>query len=114
MTERLDEIQARVRDSSSGPWDVSGQSVLSQVVRSIPVAQNVFSPWDADFIAHSREDVPYLLAEVTRLRAIIEEAKGLLTPTAFELDNGYTSKKALFAGQILDILAKATPEGGTK
>jgi len=110
MTDRLDEIQARVRDSSSGPWDVSGQSVLSQVVRSIPVAQNVVSPWDADFIAHSREDVPFLLAEVTRLTAIIEEAGVWLSNE--ERCTDYD--RWCDADALRTILAKATPEGGTK
>ena len=96
MTDRLDEIQARVS--------------------TLHYAIDEGHPFTAASFASTvcGEDVPFLLAEVTRLRAIIEEAMGLLTPTAFELDNGYTSKKALFAGQIMDILAKATPEGGTK
>lgn len=32
-------------------------------------------PNDIDFIAHAREDVPYLLDEIARMRAQIEELR---------------------------------------
>lgn len=82
--EELSEIRARVEAASDGPWSADdegdGGSILDAFGGHVVIgngvvidrvgrpAYGVGSP-DADFIAHSREDVPALLAEVERLRA---------------------------------------------
>ena len=63
--ERIAEIRERCDKASEGPW-----VECSLVVHGL-------RPCDAKFIAHSRQDVPDLLAEVERLRAeneVLEEA----------------------------------------
>ena len=127
---RIEEIRARLEAATPGPWEFSNSSDVRESKGEFraPNPHNGFmlvGPWtndaDAAFIAHSREDVPFLLAEVTKLRAIIEEAKTLRT------DLASLSAVAVVAGLMnehyahnvainrLDaILAKATPEGGTK
>lgn len=37
---------------------------------------------DAEFIAHAREDIPYLLTEITRLRDALARAIGLVESVA--------------------------------
>ena len=64
---RLAEIRAGVDQASSGPWEVSGDKILADVAREIPVASNVIARIDADFIAHARQDVPFLLDLVDSL-----------------------------------------------
>lgn len=146
MTDRLDEIQARVEAATPGPWEVTqeGWSVISAACNICGTYHNHSMhdggrTWDAqpdaDFIAHSREDVPFLLAEVSKLRAIIEEAatraaSGIedckVRMTAHNPNGGFLAsepnvtlyeywhgKKSAYQA-IEFILAKATPEGGTK
>lgn len=80
--QQLDEIEARTTAASLGPWTVSEDysDVLS------PDGDQLASYWNptaetrnGEFIAHAREDVPALLAEVRRLRA---EAAELSTDVA--------------------------------
>lgn len=60
----LDAIEARVAAASPGPWVITGD--------------NPCSNGDGPFIAHAREDVPALLAEVRRLRDRSDEAAWLI------------------------------------
>lgn len=87
--ERLAEIEARVAAATSGPWKTTGGQLLAR-----PDADDfdsVLSCCNTDdgtlaFIAHARDDIPDLIAEVRRLRAPItsaEEAFGAyLDPTS--------------------------------
>lgn len=63
-------IRARTEAATAGPWEADGvEGNLN--APGIRVAE--FLSWpeaDAQFIAHAREDVPALLAEVERLRGI--------------------------------------------
>lgn len=85
---RLAEIRARVEAATEGPWeDVGGYSVMkvldavraTEVCRTLAPGDEVYHPeeketnWKADgaFIAASREDVPYLLAEIDRLKGTL-------------------------------------------
>ena len=125
MADRLDEIQARVEAATPGPWEWDSDLcvMLAGYEGQDPVVGVRLSPrsFDADFIAHSREDVPFLLAEVTKFRAIIEEAANTLRATldhenevqeARNPQEDYETYQGILAAW--DILAKATPEGGTK
>ena len=53
MTDRLEEIRSRAEAATPGPWEIG-------------VTYN--HGRNATFIAHAREDIPYLLAEVERLQ----------------------------------------------
>lgn len=76
--ERLDAIQAREAKATAGPWAIDGpaQCGPSDTLVVYPVEDGgtlayVQPSWDdAEFIAHARQDVPALLAEVERLRAL--------------------------------------------
>ena len=76
--ERLDAIQERVNDTTRGPWDCYGNGAhevfdAGEYDDGDPgelVAPVVTKLSDAEFIAHARTDVPALLAEVDRLRAL--------------------------------------------
>ena len=92
MSDELREaaIRARLAAASPGPWKweepsednwpQSDQSLMSSVLDEEGFADSVLSGWGYDasgidgsvedraFIAHAREDIPYLLAEVQRLR----------------------------------------------
>lgn len=72
--EEMDTIRKRVEASTPGPWVNRPPGIVQ-----VQGGQGPFIFWDDednpnksanyDFIAHSREDVPRLLDEVTRLEA---------------------------------------------
>lgn len=76
----LEAIEARANAATAGPWvpeehrghwsDWTDWVVLMGKNR---LPYTVLEESDAAFIAHSREDIPSLIAEVRRLRAFIEE-----------------------------------------
>lgn len=90
--EQLNAIKKRAEKATSGPWKVyqdefstriSSELIHPQLKGPAPViteAHDVhgvigiyISANDTDFIVHAREDVPALIAEVERLRGVLEE-----------------------------------------
>lgn len=88
-TNDLDAITARVDAANEGPWAIwhdldhqgyktvgdaeSYAAVLDgDVAEESNPAAHVYTDEDAEFIAHAREDVPDLVAEVRELRAKVE------------------------------------------
>lgn len=87
-TERLNEIRERAEKATAGPWSRSKRYKLNLVAPSDQIIG--WSPGlstklegtliggvnaaNADFIAHARDDIPLLLAEVDRLLAKIADA----------------------------------------
>lgn len=78
--ERLAGIAARTEAATPGPWDAYESDCDMHVGRS-PDGPHVALfgraswhdvPADATFVAHARQDVPDLLAEVERLRVALE------------------------------------------
>ena len=62
MTDRIDEIRARCDAATPGPWELDqdvwhGDECIAEINR----------PANAAFIAHSRDDIPYLLSEIDLL-----------------------------------------------
>jgi hypothetical protein len=105
--EELREIEERARNATKGPWewhrrDSSGRlEGLPQELRRgftvvlEPVYKEVYGdPWidgwsgDLDFVAHSREDVPKLVAEVRRLGKQRCETCGFRAPAKDETLRG--------------------------
>ena len=85
--EQLDAIAARANAAQPGPWLRYTQSDHASLRSSNGemVAGTFGWEWggieheaDADFIAHAREDVPALLAEVRRLRAAEQRVQALI------------------------------------
>jgi hypothetical protein len=83
----LDEIAARCDAATSGPWRsfIEGRDHLGgndfiitggDDDRSPDIELTGASRADQDFIAHARQDVPRLVAEVRRLRRLTEGLSG--------------------------------------
>jgi hypothetical protein len=90
LTQRIAEIACRCEAARSAPWvayiedrdfscgssfiaigegdDRDEDLYLTGDDRAVPVA-------DLDFIAHARQDIPFLLAEVKRLQQIVANLK---------------------------------------
>jgi hypothetical protein len=89
VTLDIDSIEARALVAAEGPWmvdrqhpeivlkpDKPGDDWDGTIIATLP--RDDFDLPDfanAAFIAHAREDVPALVAEVRRLRAALEEAQ---------------------------------------
>ena len=107
---RTDEIQARADKATAGPWERASYRDFGRVIYQVVTAgrtRDVLGDGqgyiaecrlrktkaaDAAFIAHAREDIPWLLAE-----------RGRLTETL---------REALLEAQVLAIgIQRTTPEG---
>lgn len=74
----LDAIEARANAATPGPWradesfSIDGTAVF--VCRTVPgVADYWQGDRDSEFIAHAREDIPAMAAEIRRLRADVAQ-----------------------------------------
>ena len=75
----LDEIRTRCDRASPGPWKAwvegrdhtSGTSIVETGADDIEMSGA--TEGDYDFIAHARQDVPRLVDEVRRLKALVGE-----------------------------------------
>lgn len=93
--ERLDAIQARVDGATGGPWGCYGDGAhevfdageYSDGDRGEVVAAVIDKLSDAVFIAEAREDIPALLAEVERLRALTTVTEDMVERAALVLGN---------------------------
>ena len=92
MTDRLEEIRQRAEAATPGPWVAYGNTVdqektgWHQVVGTeltglpyMTYERLTTKNEDATFIAHAREDIPYLLAEAERLRIALASVGYRLT-----------------------------------
>lgn len=87
---RLSEIEERERRATLGEWRTQkGDSVVYIVAeRGAPIAATATKEYwrkadaqdeaNAEFIAHSRADIPWLCAEVRRLRAALDDCETAL------------------------------------
>ena len=82
--DRLEEIRQRTEAATPGPWDAKTNCYPE--CNGEPWGWISGASWhitwsgskgqiNADFIAHSREDIPYLLSEVDRLTAALTESQ---------------------------------------
>ncbi len=72
----LDAIEARATAATAGPWVSDGVEIwLTHGDIVIATLHPDRIPEDAEFIGHSRMDVPALAAEVRRLRAELDVGK---------------------------------------
>lgn len=70
-------IRRRLEAATPGPWEYQG---LGEITSATGFITTDAEAHDGPFIAHAREDVPALLAEVERLRDGIEELAALHSP----------------------------------
>lgn len=79
--EELQAIRERVEKATAGPWQIGKQSPngLNNVgtMDGLLTAQTTDES-NASFIAHAREDIPKLLAEIERLRGRLEYAQAVV------------------------------------
>lgn len=109
----LDGIKARVEAATPAPWQRA-----NHVVDMGPPSDSPFavchsdadpspSPQNAEFIAHAREDVPALIAEVERYRDTLEDlAKDC---EAFPEDHRWAAIMTATAVRVRLILAGERP-----
>ena len=74
-TRRLAEIRARADAAMPGPWRANGDRVLAG---DVLWGDAVLRAQNAEFVAHSRDDIPYLLALVAARDRELAELRGLL------------------------------------
>jgi hypothetical protein len=81
VSARIGEIAKRCEAATEGPWK-SRKSVHGKRYRYVEIDKSdeyttcEMKPCDSDFIAHAREDIPYLLslvAQYQQARAIVDE-----------------------------------------
>lgn len=83
--DRLDEIEARCNAATPGEWvhwvhdgprgTIFRHCISPEHKPNKMICADIDNSKDLEFIAHSREDVPFLLDEVRRLREELAEAK---------------------------------------
>lgn len=68
---RIDEIKARFEAATPGPWKATFGMDCRAFVQTPDKDEDfkIYNHANAAFIAHSRDDIPYLLAEVEQARA---------------------------------------------
>lgn len=80
---RMEQIKARLTDATGGPWNIgqlenciATRDGAGGVVLRFTNQGTIPGRADRDFIAHSREDIPYLLDQYARAHALVEDLKG--------------------------------------
>jgi len=77
--EEIQEIKRRCAEATPGPWTsyVEGREQMSGSSFIMTQGEDIYvtgaTAADQDFIAHSRQDIPKLLAEIERLRRLVSE-----------------------------------------
>ncbi|MDR4318733.1 Uncharacterised protein [Niallia circulans] len=89
-TEQLNAIKERAEKASLGAWTVTHNT---DIVREDPIGSGFTDAIafadrsiDAEFIAHAREDIPALIAEVERLRKVNEKYFGILSELEYRIN----------------------------
>jgi len=80
--EQLAEIRKRAEAATAGPWGIEDGEIVSltELIADLfpsTVCDGYDSQGTAEFIAHAREDVPKLLAEIERLTKVIKYVNDL-------------------------------------
>lgn len=97
--EQLDAIKARVEIATPGEWGLGVYRVYNDKFKA--VAETLHFE-DAKFIAHARQDVPALIAEVERLQRFEKQVQQI-NNAADRLENGEIDGFD-FGEIVLDIL----------
>ena len=80
--QRIAEIEARAKAATEGPWGYNKESASVWW----PAPETAYSPQvcayigkeDGEFCAHARQDIPDLLVEMKRLKAVFRGTIGAL------------------------------------
>lgn len=118
--EQLAEIKAREQSATPGPWTVDGLYVKAAGVHLADMEwlAETDAEWaqmsaDAQFVAHTRQDVPALLAEVERLRAELTEIHGdIRFCLKVIFDGDWTRTESVLAARRSRLVGLSIPHGG--
>ena len=108
----LEAIAKRAEVATEGPWkwDVEERGLWNDDQNVACVVSIKGETWfdmhetDADFIAHAREDIPRLLAEIRRLKTIVNNVREEAYD-GFYYRSGSAKEQDAY-GSILDVLRK--------
>ncbi len=101
---RIEEIKERTEKARKGPWEWDGRIVEkdgsiyhpqgSYLADTLICLGDTYEDdhFDLDFIAHAREDIPYLLTELSAARKEIEELKAERDEAVRVIENLYSCK----------------------
>lgn len=85
--EQLESIKERAEMATSGPWFKGAERYVESNIRDTDDGEwtadniaetNTNNPFDAEFIAHARDDVPELVATVEKLYERLAKCESLL------------------------------------
>ena len=81
---KLQEIKERAEKATDGPWEWRGGKLGNLEVKEAVLWAEYngkinSTKRDADFIAHARQDIPELVAEIERLREGLDNAAGYIS-----------------------------------
>lgn len=68
------EIRARVEKATPGPWWFDYKAYQMRSRDDVLVTEDIISPDDQNFIAHAREDVPYLQDQLDMYKKLYDHA----------------------------------------
>lgn len=99
MNDRIEEIKARCEVTTPGRWKWEADILLTSDPTHLVLKPYYddddytiticVMPEDAEFIAHAREDIPFLLAEIERLTAERDEAIRFIPRACMTCKNSY-------------------------
>lgn len=86
MNKRLEAIKKRAKNATAGTWRVEKyyhEPPYEKYIKSAAIVSNGYTitrnNWsnpledDLEFIAHARKDIPYLIAEIEKLQALLDK-----------------------------------------
>lgn len=116
MTDRLSEIEARLKAATPGPWKryeaewyqqvISNPDPRPEMYKHSDIAERVGARVNAEFIAHAPEDMAYLLDRIKQL----EEEVRLLDEEATALEHGRERREkenATLTQRLAEVTAQA-------
>ena len=101
MSIDLEAIEARANAASEGPWYEEGWFTKDEDGDYVEI-----EPAEAAFIAHAREDIPALLAEVERLTNICKAQKASCSLVKTVEAAGLKDKVEQLTAQIASVTAE--------
>lgn len=146
MKDRLKEIRERLEKATPGPWlkgswrgqckkshyhggesckydytlDASAACVSTATENQELIGYDDYGPVlgdnDAEFIAHAREDIPFLLSEIERVTAERDEARKFYGPAGLRAVSSYIDERDRLrqaldhAKKVIDYHAACAPK----
>lgn len=128
MTDRLAEIEARAAKATEGPWVMLGDEIggqcgwkikaqpspilrgFTKTIAWLPAPEELPYLYDAELLAHSRDDIPWLCSQLRTAQADNARLREALKECAFKLANCYVERTAADADPVIVIARAALKE----